>query len=301
MSSLPLRPLHEDDAEQVAALFVAAYGEGRRLDAEEVRSWLHNGEIDADWIRVLEIDGRVVGYGDILVEPDVVQFDVAAPGHWEVFFDWAEGEAGSRGVPRVRANFEHGHELEQLAAARGYRYFRSSYTMETALDAPVPVTFPADIELRTYRDEDEAALRSALNEAFAADPFWHTVTPSHFREFYLGARGYDPALWLLAWDGDELAGFSLNYPERVGDPTLGWVETLGVRAPWRRRGLGGALLCSAFNALYDRGPRRVGLGVDAENATGALRLYEGAGMHRVRQNDNWTLELADVGSTESDN
>lgn len=291
MSSSPLRPLHEDDAEQVAALFVAAFGEGRRVDPEEIRSWMRNDEIEADWLRVLEIDGRVVGYGDIFVEPDVVQLDVAAPGHWDAFFDWAEGEARSRGAPRVRAYFEAGHELEGLVAPRGYRYFRSSYTMEIALDAPTPVTLPEGIELRGYRDENEAVLRAALNEAFAVDPFWHEVNPSNFREFYLGARGYDPALWLLAWDGEELAGFSLNYPERIGDPTLGWVGTLGVRASWRRRGLGGALLRSAFNALHDRGLRRVGLGVDAENATGALRLYEGAGMHRVRQNDNWELEL----------
>jgi mycothiol synthase len=291
MSSLPLRPLRADDAEQVAALFVEAYGEARPLDAEEIRSWLHNDEMEADWFRVLEVDGRVIGYGDIFVGPDVVQLDLAAPGHWQTFFDWAEEEARARGVPRVRAYTEAGHALETFVQDRGYQYFRSSYTMEIALDAPVPVMLPADIDLRSYRTEDEIALRGALNDAFSADPVWHTVTPSSFREFFLGARGYDPALWLLAWDGDELAGFSLNYPERTGDPTLGWVGTLGVRAPWRRRGLGGALLRSGFNALYDRGLRRVGLGVDSENVTGALRIYEGAGMRRVRQNNNWDLHL----------
>jgi ribosomal protein S18 acetylase RimI-like enzyme len=291
MSSSPLRPLDEDDAEQVAALFLTAFGEARRLDPEEVRSWLRNGEIDPDWFRVLELDGRVVGYGDIFVEPDVVQLDVAAPGHWETFFEWAEREARSRGVPKVRAYFEAGHELEQIATSRGYRYFRSSYTMEIALDAPSTVTVPKGIELRSYRDEDGVILRAALNEAFAADPVWHDVTESSFREFYLGARGYDPALWLLAWDGTDLAGFALGFPERVGDKDLGWVGTLGVRAAWRRRGLGGALLRSSFNALYERGLRRVGLGVDSENATGALRVYEEAGMRRVGQNDNWELEL----------
>jgi ribosomal protein S18 acetylase RimI-like enzyme len=294
-----LRQLREDDAEQVAALFAEAFGESRPLDPEEVRSWLRNGEIDVDWFRVLEADGRVVGYGDIFVEPDVLQLDVAAPGHWETFFDWAEGEARSRGVPKMRAYFESGHELEQIATSRGYRYFRSSYTMEIALDGPVLVDWPDGIELRTYRDDDDAVLRAALNDAFSADPFWHEITPSNFREFYLGARGFDPDLWLLARDRDELAGFSLNYPERTGDTTLGWVGTLGVRAPWRRRGLGGALLRTSFNTLYDRGLRRVGLGVDAENATGALGVYEGAGMHRVRQNDNWELELGDQGSAES--
>jgi ribosomal protein S18 acetylase RimI-like enzyme len=291
MSSFRLRKLREDDADAVAALFVAAFGEARRLDAEEIRSWLRNDEIENDLLRVLEIDRRIVGYGDLFVEPDVIQLDVAAPGHWDTFFDWAEGEARSRGVPRVRAYLESGHELETLVAARGYRYFRSSYTMEIALDDPLPVTLPEGIELRAYRDEDDAALRDALNDAFSADPFWHEVTPANFREFYLGARGQDPALWLLAWDGLELVGFSLNYPERIGDQTLGWVGTLGVRASWRRRGLGGALLRSSFNALYDRGLRRVGLGVDAQNETGALRVYEGAGMHRVRQNDNWELDV----------
>lgn len=291
MSSSQLRQLREDDAEQVAHLFFAAFGESRRMDPEEICSWLRNEEIENEWLRVLEIDGRVVGYGDLFVEPDVIQLDVAAPGHWEVFFEWAEAEARSRGAARVRAYFEAGHELEQLAGARGYRYFRSSYTMEIALEGPTPVTLPEGIELRGYRNVDDEVLHDALNEAFAEDPFWHTVTPSNFREFYLGARGYDPDLWLLAWDGGELAGFSLNYPERLGDVTLGWVGTLGVRSSWRRRGLGGALLRSSFNALYDRGLRRVGLGVDAQNVTGALGVYEGAGMHRVRQNDNWELTL----------
>jgi ribosomal protein S18 acetylase RimI-like enzyme len=64
-----------------------------------------------------------------------------------------------------------------------------------------------------------------------------------------------------------------------------------VRVPWRRRGLGEALLRSAFDALHARGFRRAGLGVDAENATGAVALYERAGMHVVRRADNWVLDL----------
>lgn len=206
-------------------------------------------------------------------------------------------EARTRGIPRVRVFLTSGHELERLVAARGYRSFRSSFTMEIALAGPVPVTLPEGIELRAYRDEDDEVLRDALNDAFAADPFWHPVTPANFRAFYLGARGFDPALWLLAWDGDELAGYALSYPERVGDPALGWIGTLGVRRPWRRRGLGGALLRSAFGVLYERGLRRVGLGVDAQNATGALRVYERAGMQRVRRSDAWELQVASAAPT----
>jgi ribosomal protein S18 acetylase RimI-like enzyme len=69
------------------------------------------------------------------------------------------------------------------------------------------------------------------------------------------------------------------------------VGTLAVRPRWRRRGLGEALLRAAFAALYERGRRRVGLGVDAENVTGALRLYERVGMRVIRQSDNWVREL----------
>ncbi|MBD0349195.1 MAG: GNAT family N-acetyltransferase, partial [Thermoleophilia bacterium] len=98
---------------------------------------------------------------------------------------------------------------------------------------------------------------------------------------------FDPALWFIAYDGDEIAGFSLCRPRESGDPDMGWVSVLGVRRPWRRRGLALALLRHSFVELHRRGKKRVGLGVDAENTTGALRLYERAGMHVDRRWDTW--------------
>jgi mycothiol synthase len=67
---------------------------------------------------------------------------------------------------------------------------------------------------------------------------------------------------------------------------------LGVRRPWRRRGLGLALLRETFGLFYDRGEGRVGLGVDAENPSGATRLYERAGMHVEAEHQTWEKELA---------
>jgi mycothiol synthase len=292
MSSSRLRQLRPDDAERVASLFEKAYGEDRRLDAEEIRSWLRNEEIEPGWLQVLEESGHVVGYGDIWVQTDEVALDVAAPGRWAAFFDWAESAARAHGLPKVRVNPPAGHEVAAIAEERGYRPWRSSFTMEIDLqERPAEPPLPDGLTLRSYEAADEKPLRSALNVAFADDPFWHTVTPSNFREFYLRARGFDPSLWLLAWDGADLAGFVLGYPERSGDVTLGWVGTLGVGRGWRRRGLGEALLRRAFAELYDRGLCRIGLGVDAENVSGALRLYERVGMRKTRQVDNWVLEL----------
>lgn len=287
-----MRELRPDDAAEVAALFVRCFGEARLVDAEEIRSWLRNEEFEPAWLRVLEEDGHVAGYGDVWPQGDVLALDVAAPGNWDVFFDWAEREARTRGIGRVRVQIPHGHELADVASRRGYEPWRHSLTMEIAFDAPPAVPQPpAGLELRAYRDVDADSVCAAIDDAFAGDPFHRAVTPSAFREFFLRARGFDPILWLLAWDGAELAGLSLNYPEHGGDRSLGWVDTLGVRRPWRRRGLGEALLRRSFALLYERGLRRVGLGVDAQNVTGALRLYERAGMRQVRRSDNWQKSL----------
>jgi ribosomal protein S18 acetylase RimI-like enzyme len=192
----------------------------------------------------------------------------------------------------VRAFFPEGHELEQILEARGYRYWRSAFTMRIDFDEPPAAPpLPDGFELRTYRDDDSEVLRHALNDSFAGLPFWHEVSPGNFREFYLRQRGFDPSLWLLAWDGDDLAGYVLGWPCRGADDTMGWIGNLGVRPQWRHRGLGGALLRNAFSVLCARGLRQVGLGVDAENPTGALGLYERAGMRRHQRQDNWVRDL----------
>ena len=84
---------------------------------------------------------------------------------------------------------------------------------------------------------------------------------------------------------------SLCHPKVVEDPDMGWVDVLGVRRPWRRRGLALALLHHTFGEFYQRGKRKVGLGVDAQSLTGATRLYEKAGMHVQRQYATYEKEL----------
>jgi ribosomal protein S18 acetylase RimI-like enzyme len=287
-----LRMLHEDDAEAVAALFRETYGDARRLDADEIRWWLRNDELDPELLRVLEAGGRIVGYGDITVEDTECELDVAAPGHWETFLDWAEDTARAKGIPRVRTQFPPNHEGAVVVQQRGYRPWRISYSMEIPLDNPGPVELLESVEVRGYRTGvDEEPLRALINEVFSQDPFFHEVTPSRFREFHLKARGYDPSFWFLAWDRDELVGFALAFPERNGDTGLAWVSELGVRSSWRQRGLGEALLRTVFHEADERGIPRVGLGVDVANPTGALRLYERVGMVAVSQSNSWVLDL----------
>jgi len=270
-----LRPLREADVDDVVSVYESAWGEARPMDREELLSWLRNPEIQADALLVLEVEGSVVGYGDVLVEEDAVALEVAAPSHWDVFLEWAEKVARREKVDRVRVVSYAGDALASVAASRGYQLWRSNHTMRIDFDTEPSVdsTFASSLDLRSYVDGDEDALRSALNEAFAVDPFFHQATAARFREFYLQARGFDPSLWLLAWDGAELAGFVLAYPEYIGEE-VGYIHSLGVRPRWRGHGLGEALLRRTFCELYDRGVRACLLGVDASNETGALRLYE---------------------------
>ena len=157
--------------------------------------------------------------------------------------------------------------------------------------APVASPTPMGIGLRTYRPGDADQLRDAINEVFRDDPFFTQLSPGRFREDYLHALGMNPELWVLAWDEEELAGFCLGFAAWHGVDGSAEVKSVGVRPPWRRRGVGETLVTSAFRRIHACGFRRVMLGVDASNETQAARLYERVGMRITQQADNWVLEL----------
>ncbi|HKI55142.1 MAG TPA: GNAT family N-acetyltransferase [Anaerolineales bacterium] len=185
----------------------------------------------------------------------------------------------------------------ELFEDMGYKQIRSSYRMKIEMDAPVPEPeWPEGITLKPYNPETDAeAVYRADTEAFR-DHFGFIEQPfeegfKNFMHNMTQFEGFDPTLWFIAMDGNEIAGVCLCRPRAYDDLELGFVATLAVRRPWRKRGLGLALLRHSFNEFYQRGNRKVGLGVDAENLTGALRLYEKAGMHIYRQYNSYEKEL----------
>ncbi len=102
---------------------------------------------------------------------------------------------------------------------------------------------------------------------------------------------FDPTLWMIAWDGYEVAGFSQNR-FRKG---IGWIGTIAVRRPWRKKGLGIALLRHTFGEFYKRGTTTIGLGVDSANLIGATRLYQRVGMYMAGEFAMYEKELRDGG------
>jgi len=177
----------------------------------------------------------------------------------------------------------------KLVEGEGYTLARHFWRMQMDMDeAPQRPVWPDGITVRTFvPGQDEPATFEAFQEAFR--DHWEYV-PWRFetwQQIMIERDDFDPSLWFLAMDGDEIAGGSLcfNHHEE------GWVDDLAVRRPWRRQGLGLALLRHSFRELYRRAQRRVALGVDTQNTTGATRLYDRAGMHVSRQYDAYHKEL----------
>lgn len=188
--------------------------------------------------------------------------------------------------------------LRKLFESRGFALTRHSFEMQIELrNAPKPVIWPEGITLRAFEpDAHMPEVYRAYDEAFS-DHFGHLVQPfeqglARFRHLLTeDGDGYDPSLWFVAMDEDEIAGVSLCRPNSQFAEPSGWVSILAVRRPWRKLGLGMALLQHSFAKFYKRGWRKAGLDVDASNLTGALKLYERAGMHVARRFDRFEKEL----------
>jgi mycothiol synthase len=293
-----LRAPLEDEAPVLRTLIdehaQASFGEVE-LSEEEIRSWFSNPKV---WIQIAERDGRLVGYLDVAAEEggrfncDIRTLDAeAAKALVAAAEERARTEAGAGAVVR---GYVQGDEpvLRDVYESTGWRPIRHSFQMQIELTDDIPEPeWPDGLTPRNFRPGEEERVYEAHMDAFADHWDFRRQPMEDWRRFTVDHHGFDPTLWWLVEDGDELAGLSLNSWHFSGDPQFGWVGVLGVRPPWRKRGLGMGLLRQSFRDFRSRGATRVGLGVDAENTTGAVRLYERAGMHAVRRNDAYEKTL----------
>jgi len=291
-------------------------GEDEINDAEVIRNeWVSPGFNPAEDIQlVFAPGGRLVGYIEAWttakppvhpwiwgrVHPDYSNLGI---GSW--MLSWAERHVMPalqelspelRFAPHVGIHAQ-AKESQKLFKDFGYQYIRSSYEMHISMEAPPPApVWPEGISIRTYNPETDAEDVYLADQDAFRDHFGFVEAPfaegfERFLHFMTGQKDFDPSLWYLAMDGNEIAGLCLCRRQAHDDPDMGYVGTLGVRRPWRKRGLGLAFLHHAFGEFYQRGKRKVSLGVDAESLTGALRLYEKAGMHIHKQFDIFEKEI----------
>jgi mycothiol synthase len=282
-----------------------ADGIDERTSPEELHNYFKRANDHFDPARdlvVVAVAGQVIGYGwsgwidttDGLREVRVSGYVHPAWQHRGIgtrLLGWLEERA--RGIaaehPTEAPIFYATWSPEERAGKRallqraGYVPVRTFYEMLRApLDAVDVAPMPDGLEVRPIATERAALRRLFDADAEAFRDHWggFAADDATFEE-WLGDPKFDPSLCVVAWDGDEIAGAVINtiseHENAAFHRARGWLDSVFVRRPWRRRGLGQAIVARSLVALRERGMTEAMLGVDADNPTGAVGVYERAG------------------------
>jgi mycothiol synthase len=274
-----------------------------------VNDWSATGTFDPGRdLQALEVDGRLAGIArhSWRERPAVVSHRVEVyvhpehrrRGYGRRLLAWAEARArataadGSGGPTNKPHQFgssgpDSVPAVAAFAGSMGYEPYRYHFEMRRPLADPIrEAPLPAGLEVRPVTPEHHRAIWDADEEAFR-DHWDHAEPVEGDFERFFGDPDIDPSLWQVAWDGDQVAGLVINtiYPHenRSSAEEIGWVDSVATRRPWRGRGVAAALIARSLAVLRDRGMEIAALGVDAENPTGALGLYESFGFQPARR------------------
>jgi mycothiol synthase len=269
-------------AELCMAYEIAMYGQTTFSQSDLEEEWAEM-DLDRD-VRVVREGGRIVGYSAIRERGEpwrvegYVHPDAFGRGIGTRLATALEAQAVEAGARRLQNSvIEADSTARSLLEALGYDAVRVFREMRLELEAPPAAPeWPDGLRVEAFDPERDArAFHAAHQQAFA--DHWD-YTPRDFPTWsksHLESERFDPGLWSVVRAGDEIAAGAICTGDTYGG---GWIHVLFTCRPWRRRGVGAALLADAFRRFWERGERSVGLGVDAANDTGAFQLYERAGM-----------------------
>jgi mycothiol synthase len=258
---------------QLPRMWVVLAPEGLIAACGEITTTL-SGITAVPLVRVLpDYQGRGIGTALLLLLESQERRDTAGPKAPQKFLTRVSG--------RNKA-------AQQILEKNGYT-FRAAFQIMELVMTESPLAPPAieGVDVRLFVvGQDEQAVYEADEEAFLDE---RGKTPRTFevwsRRLDMGTPRFDPTLWYVAWDGDQIAGTSMS---EVTEEGRGELMHLGVRRPWRRRGLGMALLLHTLGELYQRNIRTVRLNVDSQSLTSAHLLYTRAGFQVI--NSYWNYE-----------
>lgn len=274
-------------------------GDERRVSADELSIYFDTPDFNpATDSFIIEVDGRIAGMSDqefsaatgrcwvdSAVHPDFWGQGIGA----ELIrlnearaLEWAQA-AVAPDVPVYiqRFTLETDRRAVRLFEQQGYAHIRTFYRMLIRLDDNMTAPpLPNGLALRPFDAERDAqAVYEADMDAFADHWGFERDSYEEWAQEVLKHPANDSGKdWLIAYDGDQIAGICLCRWRLDGDERIGWVTHLAVRRPWRKQGLGEALLRSSFARYKELGYPRVGLMVDSDSPTHAVALYERAGM-----------------------
>jgi ribosomal protein S18 acetylase RimI-like enzyme len=287
------------------------------LSAEDIaRNYRHlvNSDAQRDMLFV-EVDGQVVGYGRASWTHE--QEGTQRYQHFvHLLPEWR-----AKGLRRTMLRHNE-HRLREIAAGHpnggprffeswaseseahwasvlegaGYQGARYSFEMVRPHLENIPdLPLPEGLAVRPVEAEHIPLIWAAAKEAFRDH---HGFSEDGWDEElaeWQESPTFQPHLWQVAWDGDQVAGMVQNFVDEAEneeyDRKRGYTEGISVRRPWRRQGLAKALIARSFWLHRGLGMEEAALGVDANNPNGALRLYKSMGFQVVKKHTTYRKPL----------
>jgi mycothiol synthase len=252
---------------------VVAYAQARAQDdSDGGRNYTARGEVDPEY--------RGRGIGRALLRHNIRHQQARAERE-------AVTDAAAHRERRLESwAYESQTRRVRLLESEGFKVVRWFFEMlRPNLDDIAELPMPDGLEIRPVVEEDYRTIFAADVEAFRDHWGANDEGESAFQHFFSGPD-FRPELWRVAWEGDQVAGVVMNrimttFNEESGE-RRGELAGVSVGRRWRGRGLARALVADSLRGLRDDGMTSAVLGVDAENPTGALGVYEANGfrVHR---------------------
>ncbi|WP_405070029.1 GNAT family N-acetyltransferase [Kribbella sp. NBC_01510] len=298
-----LGPEHPPAAVVVANAIATADDSGRYVTLDDFADELDGADSLGVWL-----GGRLAGYG-LVPPPDVVdgQPIVTLRGGIDPAFrrrglggpllDWQLRRAAEQGeVVDVTVQPVNAGGLA-LVASRGFRPIRYYRVMRRWYDdQPVRVpSLPDGFAMIGFDPRYDELLRLTYNEIFTGQWGFLPKSEEHWTKWFTSHHAFRPELSRIVVDGDRIAAFALGYEFTVDTEQTGvrelWIGQVGALEEYRGRGLARAAISAILREGQVAGFERSALGVDADNPTGASRLYESLGFVTVTSEIQQRLSL----------
>ncbi len=303
----------EEDYPKLYGAFIASEDFDETEDAETLDDFVHNYkylvrcDITKDLVAA-EVDGDIVGYARVYWDHEseegrmkYTHFGFVKP-DWRnrgigfALMQWGEGRLRQiaathvdNDLPKVFGAFSMRAQATRFANLEklGYQpehYFVSMIRPNAAVVPDIPL--PDGLEFRPYRDEDLMKIHAANVEAFRDHVGFVEPTAEDIERWRTG-RFFQPHLWCVVWDGDEVVGSIQNFIEDEENKKFnrkrGYTENISVRRQWRKMGVAKAMLAWSIRKLHEQGMEETALGVHTENPNGAFHLYQGMGYEKDKE------------------
>lgn len=315
-TTLGLRPWTRADLPAMAALInerVVEEGEGELTSEAAIGvhyDHLENCDPATDIVVVTDERGDVAGYSRVLwydVKEGHRSYFVVFEGRTKVAgalraaYEWGVDRA-----ERIAAGHDHPDRRIEVWATDGSAhaelvdetfvpYAWSAQMVRPHLDEIPDRPLPAGAELRPVEPAHLRPIWDAATAAFRDHRFEIEPSETAWEEFADQSGRTDTGLWQVAWSGDEVVGQVRTCVNDGEAEWLGrrraWTENISTHRDWRRRGMASALIAASLRQLAERGFDEAALGVDLDNPTGALGVYENLGYEVVQRFTSYCKRL----------